>query len=57
MACGTGKTFVSLKIAEMIAGPGQTGIVHGAESGVAVANPYGVDPAKKHPHALFCCVL
>ncbi|WP_417607143.1 DEAD/DEAH box helicase family protein [Primorskyibacter flagellatus] len=52
MACGTGKTFTSLKIAEDLVGKGWSCAVHGAVSGADVPNRAGVDERFEHTSPL-----
>ena len=54
MACGTGKTLTSLKIAEQMAGANKRVLFMVPEFVPVVANPDRVDPAKKYSHAQFC---
>ena len=51
MACGTGKTFTSLKIAEKLAGKGKRVLFLVPSLDAAVADPDRMDAGKRHPAA------
>lgn len=57
MACGTGKTFTSLKIAEKLAGAGKRVLFFGTEFVAAQPNLAGVDAGQRNILKQFCGLL